>query len=93
MWNAIGLTLALAVAVLAWLRSRKPGGYYDAAVYGMTPLAHRRYALLSLAFGAFFGTALLLRSDTAGLIGLALYAVIAVFYGASFLRGSVENEQ
>ena len=92
MWNVIGLALALVVAFSAWRASLARGGYYDAEAYGMTPSAHRRYALTSLAFGGYFAATLALHQETAGIAGLALYAVVAVLYGASFLRGASHDE-
>ncbi len=92
-WSLIGLLLAAGIAALAWRRSRRSGGYYDSQVYAMTARTHRAYALASLAFAVFFAAALALRLDAAGVAALALYAVVAIFYIASFRRGaSDENE-
>ncbi len=94
MWSLIGLFVAIVVAAIAWQRSRRSsGGYYDAQIYAMTARTHRGYALASLAFGAFFATTFVLRLDSAGVAGLALYAVIAVFYIASFLRGASDEDE
>ncbi|HVA33738.1 MAG TPA: hypothetical protein VNG31_06285 [Candidatus Baltobacteraceae bacterium] len=92
MWSLVGLGLALLIAIVAWRRSRSRGGFYDADVYGMTAFAHRRYALISLAFAACFGAAAAFRLETAGVIALALYALVAVFYATSFLRGASEDD-
>ncbi|HEU5480745.1 MAG TPA: hypothetical protein VFU90_12955 [Candidatus Tumulicola sp.] len=92
MWSLAGLALSAAIATAAWLRSRARGGYYDRDVYAMSGRAHRAYALVSLAFAAFFAVALALRREAAGVGGLALYAVIAAFYAASFLRGADDYE-
>jgi hypothetical protein len=92
-WNVVGLGVSLAVATIAWRRSRGRGGFYDREVYGMTPATHRRYALVSLAFGAFFAATIALRLESAGVAGLALYAVIAVFYAASFLQGAPDRDE
>jgi hypothetical protein len=91
-WNLIGLVFALVVGAFAWQRSRRSGGYYDAQVYAMSAAAHRGYALASLAFAAFFACAFALRLDSAGVAGLALYAVVAIFYIASFLRGASDDD-
>ncbi|MBV9718952.1 MAG: hypothetical protein JOZ77_06515 [Candidatus Eremiobacteraeota bacterium] len=91
MWNVAGSLLALAVAATAWRCSRASGGYYDRDVYAMDASAHRRYALLSLAFAGYFAIAYALRSTTAGIAGLALYALIAVLYATSFLRGASDE--
>lgn len=91
MWNVVGLGLAVVVAVLAWRSSRAPGGFYDREVYAMDATAHRRYALLSLAFALFFAIAYALHLATAGIAGLALYALVAIFYATSFLRGASDE--
>ena len=91
MWNVLGLIIALGVAAIAWRRSRSPGGFYDHVVYAVTPSAHRRYALVSLAFAFYFAVAYVARAATAGIAGLALYALIAVFYATSFLRGASDE--
>jgi hypothetical protein len=88
-----GVILALAVGTVAWQRSRSTGGFYDREVYGMAPAAHRRYALVSLGFATFFVVAYGLRSSAAGLAGLALYALIAVFYATSFLQGAPDRDE
>lgn len=92
-YNVAGLALALGVAAIAWLRSRSPGGFYDREVYGMDAAAHRRYATISLAFAAYFGATYAVRSPAAGIAGLALYALIAVLYAASFLQGADDRDE
>jgi hypothetical protein len=92
-WSLAGLVLAAGIAVVAWYRSRNQGGFYDAHVYGMTPASHRRYGLVSLAFVAYFALTLVWHWETAGIAGLALYALIAVFYATSFLRGFADDDQ
>jgi hypothetical protein len=87
-YSAAGLLLSLAIAVAAWLRSGRRGGPYDAGVYAMDRRAHLRYAAISVAFAMFFAFALALRLEAAGIGALALYALIAVFYVTSFLRGA-----
>jgi hypothetical protein len=91
MWSVVGLTLALLVAAIAWRSSRAPGGFYAREVYAMDPATHRRYAVVSLAFALYFGIAYALRRETAGIAGLTLYALIAVFYATSFLRGASDE--
>lgn len=92
-WNIIGLIVAVALAAIAWHRSRGRGGFYDREVYGMTANVHRRYALVSLAFSAFFAVAFASAWETAGVAALALYAVIAIFYAASFLQGAADYDE
>ena len=56
----------------------------------MSAIVHRRYALASLVFAACFAAAFALKRPAAGIAALAVYAVVATFYGASFLRGAEE---
>jgi hypothetical protein len=91
MWSLAGVAVALAVAAAAWRCSRTPGGFYDREIYGMTPSAHRRYAAVSLAFAIYFAITYARGYATAGIAGLALYALIAVFYAASFLQGASDE--
>jgi hypothetical protein len=92
-WTWIGLVLALVLAAAAWRRSVGGGGFYDRDVYAMTPATHRRYAIAGLAFAGYFAAALLLRQETAGIAGLALYALVAVIYATSFLRGAPDRDE
>jgi hypothetical protein len=93
MWSLLGLALALFVAAAAWRRSSVRGGYFDAELYAMTAQTHRRYAVGSLAFALYFALAYALRSEAAGIVGLALYALIAAFYATSFLRGASDYDE
>jgi hypothetical protein len=92
-WSLVGLTLALAVAATAWRRGRLDGGFYDRDVYGMNALTHRRYAIVSLSFAAYFAAAYALRLEAAGVLGLAVYALIAILYAASFLQGAHDPDE
>ena len=92
-WSLIGLTAALAVGAAAWLRSRAPGGFYDRDVYGMTARTHRRYCAISLAFALYFALTYARGLGAAGIAGLALYAVVAVFYVTSFLQGAPDRDE
>jgi len=87
------LILALGVAATAWQRGRLAGGFYDRGVYGMNAAAHRRYAIVSLAFAAYFAVACALRVELAGTLGLALYALVALLYGTSFLQGAHDPDE
>jgi Flp pilus assembly protein TadB len=93
MWNLIGAAAALLTAALAWKRSRAPGGFYAEGVYGMGPSLHRRYAAVSLAFALVFGIAFALHATFAGLVVLAAYAVIAILYYSSFVRGASDYHE
>ncbi len=90
-WSLIGLILALAVAAAASRCSRSTGGFYDRETYGMDPSSHRRYAALSLAFAVYFAVTYAGGLGPAGIAGLALYAVIALFYATSFLQGASDE--
>ncbi|HEY6325191.1 MAG TPA: hypothetical protein VIW73_01570 [Candidatus Cybelea sp.] len=92
-YNVAGVVLALGVSAIAWRRSRRAGGFYDREVYAMQPATHRRYAIASLAFAAFFAAAYAAHSPAAGIAGLALYALIAVLYAASFLQGAHDRDE
>jgi hypothetical protein len=91
MWSVVGLILAASVAAIAWKSSHAPGGFYDREVYAMDSAAHRRYALVSVAFALYFLIAYVLRREAAGMAGLTLYALIAVLYATSFLRGASDE--
>jgi hypothetical protein len=91
LYSAAGAVAASIVTIAAWRCSRAPGGFYDREVYGMTASVHRRYAVISLAFAVYFVIASVLRLDAAGIAGLALYALVAVFYAASFLQGAPDE--
>lgn len=91
LYSAAGALLAMTVAVAAWRRSCGASGYYDGMVYGMDPSAHRRYCAISIVFAIYFATTLALHWTAAAIAGIAVYATIAVFYAASFLRGASDD--
>ncbi|MGC9990888.1 MAG: hypothetical protein ABSD52_00655 [Candidatus Cybelea sp.] len=93
LYSAAGLVLSLGIAAVAWRRSRTRGGYYDREVYGMKRATHVTYGAIGLAFALFFALALWLRLVSAGIAALALYAVIAVFYLSSFVRGASDFDE
>jgi hypothetical protein len=90
-WSLGGLAIALVVASIALRCSRSPGGFYDREAYGMTAAVHRRYATTSLVFAIYFAVTSAFHLETAGIAGLALYALIAVLYASSFLRGASDE--
>jgi hypothetical protein len=92
-YSAVGLALALGIAAMALGRGRSRGGYYEREVYGMSRTTHVAYGAIGLAFAAFFCAALGLGLVSAGIAALALYAVIAVFYLSSFLRGASDIDE
>ncbi|MEO7202297.1 MAG: hypothetical protein ABI431_05825 [Candidatus Tumulicola sp.] len=83
-----GFVLAIALSAVAWRRSAATAGYYDGQVYGMTPGVHRRYAAIGIAFAAVFALAACLRFETAGIVALAVFTPVAIFYATSFVRGA-----
>jgi hypothetical protein len=87
-WSLVGFVLALVLAAAGVVRSRGLAGYYDGEVYGMTPKAHFGYACAGAGFASIFALTLAFRSEIAAIVALALFAVVAIFYGASFLRGA-----
>jgi hypothetical protein len=94
MWNLIGIVAALAIAALAWRRGRAPaGGFYDEGVYGMAPAIHRRYAYAGAAFAIFFAIAFAMHATFAGFAGLAIYALVAILYASSFVRGASDYHE
>jgi hypothetical protein len=92
-YMGIGIAAALGVTLIAWRSAAGTGGYYDREIYGMSAATHRRWALVSLAFAGVFIAAQLLAFPTAGIAALALYALLAVFYLTSFLRGASEADE
>ncbi len=87
-YNVAGVLFALGIAALAWSRSRLAGGFHDGQVYAMGTGAHRTYAIVSLVFAALFAAFGLMRQETAGIVALGVFVLIAIFYSASFLQGA-----
>ncbi len=92
MWSWLGACLCLVLAAAAWFRSRSGGGYYDATVYGMTAATHRRYAIVALGLAALFAG--IAATGATGILipTFAAFALLAVFYGTSFLRGFTDDD-
>jgi len=91
MWRLAGLLLAITSAAFALGRARARGGFYDREVYGLTPAAHRRYALIFAAAAIYFAAALALRA-LPDVVPLGALAALAIFYAASFVRGASDDE-
>jgi hypothetical protein len=92
-WDLAGAIASLLLAAAAYLRSRGPGGFYDAQVYGMTPRTHRAYAAVALAFSlGFFATGRWWPSSGATIWLGAAFVLVAVFYLSSYLRGAYEDD-
>jgi hypothetical protein len=92
-WSIAGIILSLLLAVFAFSRSRAPGGFYDAQVYGMTPPAHRRAAMVAACFALAFVATWVLRATGPALWIFALFVVGSVLYLTSFLRGFTEDDE
>jgi hypothetical protein len=86
-WSLIGAICAAALAAFAFWRSRQPGGHYDDEIYGMTHVSHIRYTLAALGFAILFAVSAYTQNTTLLLPIGAAFALLAVFYGTSFLRG------
>jgi len=92
MWVVSGLVLSVVLALVAWTRSKAASGtYYESQVYGMGPRAHQGYglafAILAIALlGAIMWSPLALPV-------LAILALIAILYGATFLRGASGEDE
>lgn len=92
MWAAAGLVLSLGTSLFALYRStRTLSHYYEADVYGMTPVLHRRYAAVSLLFAGAFALSFFVRAipDVPVLGG---FAVLFIFYFSTYLRGFSDEE-
>ena len=90
-WDIGGLFAAIALGAFAYYRSRVPGGFYDAQIYGMTPAMHLRYAVVYLIFAVAFALVWVLHAHIE-IIGLAAFTLSAIFYLSSFLRGAHEDD-
>ena len=103
MWAAFGIVLSLGLALAAFARSRASAGtYYEEHVYGMDAAAHRRYAWLFGALGAYFAVDLGFRGRgsvpmafgaSAETVALASLILAAILYGATFLRGATGEDE
>jgi hypothetical protein len=91
-WSVLGLVASGIIALIAFRRSRAPGGFYDADVYEMTAANHRTYAGVFIAFGAAFSLSIPLGTGTLRFWLLASFAFVAIFYLTSFLRGAHEDD-
>ncbi|MBV8245595.1 MAG: hypothetical protein JOZ38_06720 [Candidatus Eremiobacteraeota bacterium] len=87
-----GMFVSALLAATAFIRSKRAtANSYAAEVYGMTSASHRRFAVFSLVFLLLFAAAWLKPGLPATPL-LAVYAVAAILYGSSFLRGATEED-
>jgi hypothetical protein len=91
-WSVSGIVAAGIIAAFAYYRSRAPGGFYDADIYGMTRRTHLAYAGISLVFCAAFLSCILLHRGMIALWVLTAFVLFALFYLTSFLRGAHEDD-
>ena len=91
--SAIGLLLSAALLIVATARSRGDGrSYYEGRLYDMTPGAHRRYAAAFAGFAALFAAGIVWRAVPA-VPALAVFCVVAILYGATFIRGAIGEDE
>ncbi len=90
--SVLGGALSGIIGVFALFRAFRPGGYYDADVYGMTAATHRAYAALSWGFFVAFVFTRWFRAGTIAFYLLAAFVLVALFYLTSFLRGAHEDD-
>ena len=92
-WDSIGLLASLGVAALAWRHSLRPGrNAYERDVYGMSRGTHRSYALAALVFAGLFAAGLF-QSGIPAVPILALFTVVGILYGSSFVRGASGEDE
>lgn len=93
MWAWIGAGTALLGTLLAVWRAKRPTqSYYEAHVYHMTPRSHARFATASAAFTLLFVVAAVYPRLPAVPL-LAVYTVLIVLYGSSFVRGAAGEDE
>ncbi|HEY0797881.1 MAG TPA: hypothetical protein VGD50_01965, partial [Candidatus Baltobacteraceae bacterium] len=93
MWAWIGLGAAAVGAVVALRRARSRGtNFYEQEVYAMTHTSHVRFGLVSGAFAAAFALVLMVHPAAAVPI-LAVYTVLFLLYGATFVRGATGEDE
>lgn len=90
-WALTGILASAALTAFALLRSRVPGGFYDAEIYGMTRRTHLRYAAAGLAFMGLFAAAWTLQIHIE-VVSFTAFILVALFYLTSFLRGAHEDD-
>jgi len=92
MWVVSGLVLSVVLALVAWARSKAaPRTYYESQMYGMGSRAHQGYCLafVLLAIGLLGA----IMWPPLALPALAVFALIAILYGATFLRGASGEDE
>ena len=93
MYGTFGVIIAAIGAVLAYRNARVTSrSFYATQVYNVTARGHMRFAWTSLSCAIVF---LIDRFffNTIAIPLLALYAVLAILYGASFVRGATGEDE
>ena len=91
MWNVVGLGISLGLAVVSFARASARSGHYDGAVYGMTPVVHRRYAAIACALAVAFVAAFVWPALPTTIM-LGAVVLVALLYVTSFLRGAESDD-
>ena len=86
-----GAVVALLAAATAW-RQRRRRSFYATEVYAITDRTHQRFIVTSLAFALAFAL-LAWRWEAAATPVLAVYAVLAILYFSSFVRGASGEDE
>lgn len=87
MWAYSGIVLSLILAAYAVWRSKSASaGYYESEVYAMDASTHRRWAFAAAGFALLFLISAV-RGHQYDVTIFAAFAVVAILYIASFLRG------
>lgn len=93
MYGTFGAVMAALGAILAFRNARvSTRSFYANQVYNVTPHGHLRFAVAS-AIVAFIFVLGQLFFDVISVPLLALYAVLAILYGASFVRGATGEDE
>jgi len=91
LYSAFGAIIAFALAITAWVRSRRAPGAFDGDLYGMNQTIHRRYMytgciLALICIISFFNPAI------PTLVAFAAVLLVAIVYFTSFLRGAESDD-
>lgn len=93
MYGTFGVIIAAIGAVLAYRNARVTSrSFYATQVYNVTARGHMRFAWTSLSCAIVFLIDRLF-FNTIAIPLLALYAVLAILYGASFVRGATGEDE
>lgn len=94
MWALSGFVLSGALTLAACrVCAARRGALDELDRYGLDFLGHARYATLFSCFAAGFLVTLVGRSETLAMILFAPLALAAIFYGATFVRGAVGEDE